>query len=176
VGGETSVDLKSLVREFPDFPIHGVSFKDITPVLADAEALRFVARELTEWVRPLAPDVIVGGEARGFVLGGVLAHELGCGFVPARRPGKLPGETVSAEYMIEYGSGALELSTAAIREGARVVIHDDVLALGGTSRAMIDLIERLGGEVVGCAFIIELTFLNGRSQIERYPVHSVISY
>jgi adenine phosphoribosyltransferase len=167
-------DLKALVREVPDFPTRGIGFKDIMPLLADAEALHEVVARMTEWGRERSPQVVVGGEARGFLLGSALAYELGCGFVPARRPGKLPPETISAEYSLEYGTNVLELQRHAIEKGARVLIHDDVLATGGTAAAMAGLVEELGGEVVGFAFLIELSFLGGREQLGGRDVLALI--
>jgi adenine phosphoribosyltransferase len=170
------VDLKALVREVPDFPTPGIGFKDIMPLLADAEALHEVVARMTEWGRERSPHVVVGGEARGFLLGSALAYELGCGFVPARRPGKLPPKTISAEYSLEYGTNVLELQRSAIEEGTRVLVHDDVLATGGTAAAMAGLVEQLGGEIVGFAFLIELSFLGGREQLGGRDLLSLITY
>jgi adenine phosphoribosyltransferase len=171
-----SVDLKAKVRDVADFPTPGIGFKDIMPLLADAVALREAVDRMTEWAAPLEPAVVVGSEARGFFIGPALAYKLGCGFVPARRPGKLPLETISAEYALEYGSNVLELQADAIDRGARVLIHDDVLATGGTAAAMAALVEQLGGEVVGVAFLIELAFLNGRDHLGGRDVLSLIEY
>jgi len=171
-----AVDLASKIRDIPDFPKEGIVFKDIMPLLADPEALRQTVEELAAFARPLSPDLVLGAEARGFILGGALAYELGCGFVAARKPGKLPWETVSAEYDLEYGTDSLELHADAIAHGARVLVHDDLLATGGTARAKCDLVEKLGGAVVGIAFVIELEFLHGRSKLEGYDVHSLIKY
>jgi adenine phosphoribosyltransferase len=170
------VDLASKIRDVPDFPKEGIVFKDIMPLLADPEALADTVERLAEFAEPLKPDVILGAEARGFILGGALAYRLGCGFVAARKPGKLPWETVSAEYELEYGIDSLELHADALRRGARVVVHDDLLATGGTARAKIDLVEQLGGQVVGLAFVIELEFLNGREKLDGYDVFSLIRY
>jgi adenine phosphoribosyltransferase len=159
------VDLRSKIREVQDFPTPGVGFKDITPLLADPEALRETIGTLAEWVRSREPDLVLGAEARGFILGPAIAAEVGVGFVPARRPGKLPPETVSATYVLEYGENALEVHPDLIPPGARVVIHDDVLATGGTVEAIAKLVRQLGGEVVGACFIIELTFLGGREKL-----------
>jgi adenine phosphoribosyltransferase len=159
------VDLRSKIREVQDFPTPGVGFKDITPLLADPEALRETIGTLAEWVRSREPDLVLGAEARGFILGPAIAAEVGVGFVPARRPGKLPPETVSATYVLEYGENALEVHPDLIPAGARVVIHDDVLATGGTVEAIAKLVRQLGGEVVGACFIIELTFLGGREKL-----------
>jgi len=170
------IDLKTKIREVPDFPTPGVGFKDITPLLADREALQETIDALAGWVREKKPDVILGAEARGFILGAAIAAAAGCGFVPARRPGKLPPETVSASYVLEYGENVLELHPDLIPKGARVVIHDDVLATGGTVEAIRGLVERLGGEVVGACFIIELTFLGGRERLKDLDVHALIAY
>jgi adenine phosphoribosyltransferase len=168
--------LKARIRDVPDFPEPGIVFKDIMPLLADPACLRETVDLLAEWVEPRKPDVILGAEARGFILGAALAYKLGCGFVAARRPGKLPWKTVSATYALEYGENALELHADAIAGGARVLVHDDVLATGGTARAICDLAEQLGGEIVGVAFVIELAFLEGRRHLEGYDVHSLITY
>lgn len=165
-----------MIRDVPDFPRPGVGFKDITPLLADAESLKQTRDELAAWARGFSPDLVLGAEARGFILGAALAAEIGCGFVPARRPGKLPPETVSATYALEYGQNSLELHPDAISDGARVLIHDDVLATGGTVEAIGKLVERLGGEVVGVCFILELTFLNGRDKLGEWPVHALLAY
>jgi adenine phosphoribosyltransferase len=171
-----AVDLASKIRDIPDFPKPGIVFKDIMPLLADPEALRAAVDGLAEFARPRRPDLVMGAEARGFILGGALALQLGCGFVAARKPGKLPWETVSAEYELEYGTDSLELHADAIAEGARVLIHDDLLATGGTAHAKVELVEKLGGEVVGIAFVIELAFLHGRDRLQGYDVHSLITY
>jgi adenine phosphoribosyltransferase len=170
------VDLASKIRDVPDFPKPGIVFKDMMPLLADREAFRDTVERLAAYAEPLRPDVILGAEARGFILGGALAYRLDCGFVAARKPGKLPWDTVSAEYELEYGMDSLELHTDALKRGARVLIHDDLLATGGTAKAKIDLVEQLGGEVVGLAFVIELEFLHGRDRLEGYDVFSLIQY
>jgi len=169
-------ELKDKIRDVADFPTRGIVFKDIMPLLADSESLREAVDRLAEWAEPRRPDVILGAEARGFILGGAMAYKLGCGFVAARKPGKLPWRTVSAKYALEYGFDALELHADAIKSGHRVLIHDDLLATGGTAKAKIDLVEQLGGEVVGLAFAIELEFLNGRERLDGYDVHSLIQY
>jgi len=169
-------DLKSKVREVQDFPTPGVGFKDVTPLLADAQLLRETVGELAEWVRSKNADIVLGAEARGFWIGSAIAIEAGVGFVPARRPGKLPPETVSASYFLEYGENSLELHPELIRDGARVVIHDDVLATGGTVEAIKGLVEQLGGVVVGACFIIELTFLGGRERLADIDLHALITY
>jgi adenine phosphoribosyltransferase len=169
-------DLRAKVREVPDFPTPGVGFKDVTPLLADAATLRRTVTELGAWVKERKPDLVLGAEARGFWLGSAIAVEAGVGFIPARRPGKLPPETVSARYVLEYGENVLELHPGLIHEGARVVIHDDVLATGGTVEAICGLVEQLGGVVVGACFIIELTFLSGREKLGELDLHALISY
>ena len=169
-------DLASKVRDVPDFPKPGIVFKDIMPLLANPEALRATVDQLAEWAEPRRPDLILGAEARGFITGGALACKLGCGFVAARKPGKLPWRTVSVKYALEYGFDALEVHADAIIRGQRVLVHDDVLATGGTARAKCELVEQLGGEVVGVEFIIALDFLNGRERLGDYDVHALISY
>jgi adenine phosphoribosyltransferase len=165
-----------MVREVPDFPTPGVGFKDVTPLLADPASLKQTVGELADWVRERNPDLVLGAEARGFWLGSAIALEAGVGFIPARRPGKLPPETVSASYVLEYGENSLELHPDLIPQGARVVIHDDVLATGGTVNAIRGLVEQLGGEVVGACFIIELTFLGGREKLGGLDLHALITY
>jgi adenine phosphoribosyltransferase len=172
----TAVDLRTKIREVPDFPEPGVGFKDIAPLLGDATALRQAVGQLAAWSAERSPDLVLGAEARGFWLGAAIACEVGCGFVPARRPGKLPPETVAARYALEYGENALEVNAAAISEGARVVIHDDVLATGGTVKAIAGLVEQLGGHVVGVNFVIDLTFLGGREKLSGYDLFSLIEY
>ena len=169
-------DLRTKIREVPDFPTPGVGFKDITPLLADREALQETIDGLSAWVRTRQPDLVLGAEARGFILGAAIAAAAGCGFVPARRPGKLPPETVAASYVLEYGENALEVHPDLIPPGARVVIHDDVLATGGTVQAIRGLVERLGAEVVGACFIIDLTFLGGRERLRGLDIVSLIEY
>ena len=170
------MDLRSKIREVQDFPTPGVGFKDITPALADPETLKEVIARLSAWAREKQPDLILGAEARGFILGAAIAAAADCGFVPARRPGKLPPETVTASYVLEYGENALELHPDLIPKGARVVIHDDVLATGGTVEAICGLVQRLGGTVVGACFIIELTFLGGRQRLRDLDLYALIDY
>ena len=170
------MDFKQFVREVPDFPEPGVGFKDITPLMQDSVALRAAVDELAQWSAARTPDLILGAEARGYWLGAAIACQVGCGFVPARRPGKLPPETVTASYALEYGENALEVAKHAIEHGARVVIHDDVLATGGTVSAIAGLVEGLGGEVVGINFVIDLTFLGGRAKLEAYDLFSLMEY
>jgi adenine phosphoribosyltransferase len=172
----TAIDLKSRVREVPDFPEPGIGFKDISPLLLDPAALKQAVDDLAAWTAEREPDLVLGAEARGFILGAAIAMEAGCGFVPARRPGKLPPETVTARYLLEYGENALEVNADAIAHGARVVIHDDVLATGGTVEAIAGLVEGLGGHVVGVNFVIELSFLGGRERLARHDIYSLITY
>ena len=171
-----AIDLKTLVREVPDFPEPGVGFKDISPLLLDARALQQAIGDLAEWTRERQADLVLGAEARGFWLGAAVAVEAGCGFVAARRPGKLPPQTISASYALEYGENSLEVAADAIAHGSRVVIHDDVLATGGTVEAIAGLVEQLGGTVVGVNFVIELSFLGGRSRLQKYDLFSLITY
>jgi adenine phosphoribosyltransferase len=168
--------LKAKIRDVPDFPKPGIVFKDIMPLLGDPEALRSAVELLAEWSEPRRPDIVLGAEARGYITGGALACRLGCGFVAARKPGKLPWRTVAAKYALEYGFDTLEVHADSIRPGQRVLIHDDVLATGGTAKATIDLVEQLGAEVVGLPFIIELTFLDGRERLAGYDVYSLLQY
>lgn len=170
------VDLKTKIRDVPDFPKPGVVFKDIMPLLSDAEALRDAVERIADWAGPREPDIVLGAEARGYITGGALACRLGCGFVPARKPGKLPWRTVAVKYALEYGFDQLEVHADSIRPGQRVLVHDDVLATGGTAKATVELVEQLGGVVVGLPFIIELAFLNGRDRLGGYDVFSLIEY
>jgi adenine phosphoribosyltransferase len=171
-----TVDLRSKIRDVPDFPTEGILFKDVMPLIADPVAFRETIDRLAAWAGPRTPDVILGAEARGFIFGGALAYALGCGFVPARKPGKLPWETIEATYDLEYGTDTLVVHADAVSAGNRVIVLDDVLATGGTARAKIDLVERLGGTVVGVLFVIELTFLHGREKLDGYDVHALIDY
>jgi adenine phosphoribosyltransferase len=169
-------DLRSLIREIPDFPRPGIGFKDITPLMADAGALALAVQGLAEYARALEVEVVVAAEARGFLLGPALALELGAGFALARKSGKLPYETVSAEYLLEYGSDSLELHTDAVAAGHRVLVHDDLLATGGTAATLCELVEQLDGEVVGCGFLVELAFLGGRERLAGRDVHALLNY
>ena len=164
------------IRDIPDFPKPGIVFKDITPLFLDAEALREAVDALAAYAREREIEYVVSAEARGFVLGAAVAIALGGGFILARKPGKLPREVSSVEYQLEYGVDALEVHADAIRGGARVLVHDDLLATGGTAAALCDLVEQAGGVVAGCAFVIELEFLKGRERLSEYDVHSLISY
>jgi adenine phosphoribosyltransferase len=170
------VDLRPFVRAIPDFPREGILFRDITPLLLDATALDDAVTQLAARVGGDRIDFVVAAEARGFILGAALARELGAGFVPARKPGKLPAETISAEYTLEYGLDALEVHADALAHGARVLLHDDLLATGGTAGALCELVAGLGAEVVGCAFLVELTALGGRERLAPRPVHALLEY
>jgi adenine phosphoribosyltransferase len=170
------VDLRAHIREIPDFPKPGIGFKDITTLMADAEALDAAISGLADVVGEDDVEMVVAAEARGFLLGPALARELGAGFILARKPGKLPHDTVQAEYALEYGTDRLEVHSDALRPGARVVVHDDLLATGGTARAVCELVERLGGEVVACVFLAELAFLDGRERLAGYDVRSLVVY
>lgn len=169
-------DLGSYIRSIPDFPKPGIVFRDITPLLASPAGLGASLAALTDLTRHLQPDIVIGAEARGFLFGPALAHSLGAGFVLARKPGTLPHRTIRHEYALEYASSVLEVHEDAIPAGARVLVHDDLLATGGTARALCRLAEQLGGEVVGCAFLIELAFLAGREALADYDVHALIRY
>lgn len=171
-------NLKKLIREIPDFPKPGILFYDITTLLKDPYGFRTTIDRLTEMVGDSGAriDTVVGMEARGFIFAPALAYRLGAGFVPIRKPKKLPAETERVEYELEYGTDCLEVHKDAIGKGHRVLIADDLLATGGTAKAVIDLVERLGGEVVACAFVIELTFLGGREKLAPHKVASLLSY
>lgn len=170
------IELKDLVRSIPDFPKKGIIFRDITTLLKDGEGFRRAVGELAAKYEGRKIDKIVCVEARGFLLGGAMAYMLGCGVVPVRKPGKLPAEKLSQSYDLEYGKDAVEVHRDAISRGERVLLVDDLLATGGTARAAADLVERLGGEMVGCAFLIELCDLKGRNLLNKYDVFSVIAY
>jgi len=170
------MDLEKIIRDVPDFPKAGIVFKDITTLLQDGDAFRQALNQMMKKYLDEKIDKVLAVEARGFVFGGVLAYKLGCGFVPARKPGKLPYRTIGEEYILEYGSNALEIHEDSIRPGERVLIVDDLLATGGTALAAAKLAEKLGGEVVGIEFLIELSFLHGREKLSRYKVNSLITY
>lgn len=168
--------MKALIRDIPDFPAPGIMFRDITPILQDPKALKEVIGSMAESIAPMKPDVIVGIESRGFILGVPVAVELGVGFVPVRKAGKLPAETIRAEYALEYGTNAVEIHRDAILPGMRVAIVDDLLATGGTAKAAVQLVEELGGKVAGISFLIELEFLNGRQLFNGYNISTLIKY
>ncbi len=168
--------LRARVRDVPDFPKPGIVFKDLTPLFGDAEALREATGALAGYARSVEADFVVAAEARGFVLGGAVAVEAGAGFILARKPGRLPAQTDAVEYQLEYGVDALEVHRDALGDGARVLVHDDLLATGGTARALCDLVEGAGATVAGCAFVVELAFLGGRERLAPHEVHCLISY
>ena len=169
-------DLKNLIREVPDFPKPGINFYDITTLLKDPKGLRRTLNHMTGHYNDTDIDTIIGIESRGFIFAVPMAQHLGCGFVPVRKPGKLPSETASATYDLEYGTDTLEIHRDAIGNGHRVWIVEDRLATGGTAKACADLVSEIGGEIVGLAFLVELTFLGGRSRLNGYDVHSFIKY
>ncbi|HEY3374079.1 MAG TPA: adenine phosphoribosyltransferase [Candidatus Aquicultor sp.] len=170
------MDLKSYIRDIPDWPKEGIVFKDITPLLADKDGFKYAIDSMAEHYDGERIDVVLGAEARGFIFASALAYRLGAGFIPARKPGKLPYKTCRAEYELEYGTDCLEMHEDAIKPGDRVLIADDLIATGGTVSAKAQLVEQLGGTVVGMAFLIELGFLNGREKIGEYEVFSLITY
>ena len=171
-----SLELKKYIRSIPDFPIKGVLFRDITTLLKEPYGINKTIDELVKFVEGAEIDKVVGIESRGFIFGSLLAQRLGVGFIPVRKPGKLPAETDSQTYQLEYVKDSIEIHKDAIDPGDKVLIHDDLLATGGTAEATVKLIEKLGGEVVQLSFIIELTFLNGRNKLRGYEIRSIISY
>jgi adenine phosphoribosyltransferase len=171
-----TTDLREFIEDIPDFPEPGIVFKDITPLFLDPGALRGAIDSLGRHAASVQADFVVSAEARGFVLGGAVAAAAGAGFILARKPGKLPRDTSSVEYQLEYGVDALEVHSDAIGHGARVLVHDDLLATGGTASALCQLVERAGATVAGCAFVVELEFLGGRERLAPHAVHSLISY
>lgn len=170
------MDLKQKIRDIMDFPKEGICFKDITTLLKDGEAFRYAIKELAENFKDKGVELVAGPEARGFLIGAPLAYELGAGFVPARKSGKLPANTVSSEYELEYGKDKLEMHVDAIKQGQKVLVVDDLLATGGTIYSTIEMVEQLGGDIVGVAFLIELTFLKGRDNLKGYDIYSIIKY
>lgn len=168
--------LRDLIRDVPDFPKPGIIFKDITPLLAHPAGLSLSVEYLTQPFRHMQIDIVTGAESRGFIFGTAVARNLSAGFVPIRKPGRLPAETISEEYTLEYGSEAVEIHTDAIQPGERVLMVDDVLATGGTMAACCRLVEKLGGQIAGIAVLIELSFLDGRKQLNGYPLHSILTY
>lgn len=173
---ENAVDLARMIRDIPDFPKKGIVFKDITTLLKDPVAFKCAIDQIGCRFSGRDIDLVVGMESRGFIIGAPLAYNLGAGFVPVRKEGKLPATCIKEEYALEYGTSVLEIHQDAIQPGQRVLLVDDLLATGGTMKATVDLVERLGGKPVGIAFLIELTFLNGRSRLEGYEVFSLIRY
>ena len=164
------------IRTIPDFPETGVLFRDITTLLKNGPAFSEMINELAEKMSIYKPDLVVGPESRGFIMGSAVAFKLGCGFVPVRKPGKLPAEVLRHEYKLEYGTDTLEIHQDSITKGQRVIIVDDLLATGGTAGATVKMIEALGGEVVSLGFLIELTYLNGREHLKGYPIETLIEY
>ena len=171
-----TLDLRERIRDVPDFPTEGVVFKDLMPLIADPEYFAETIHRLADWSRPREPALILGAEARGFIFGAALAYAIGAGFIAARKPGKLPRETIEASYALEYGMDSLQVHRDAVTPGARVMVLDDVLATGGTAKAKVELVEELGGIVAGALFVIELEFLHGRDRLAGYDVHSLIQY
>lgn len=176
MSAKPQTDLAAHVRDIPDFPKPGIVFKDVTPLLKSPAVFQEVVDRLAQQAAPLKPDFVVGIESRGFLFGAPLALQLGAGFLPVRKPGKLPYEVERIDYSLEYGSGSLEIHADALTEGHRVLIVDDLLATGGTAYASRALVERLGGTVVGAGFVIELAFLEGRNRLEGVPVFSLLTY
>jgi adenine phosphoribosyltransferase len=172
------MDLKALIRDIPDFPQAGIIFRDITTLLSNSEGLRYTINALTEKCRSqnLIPDYIVGMESRGFIFGTPLAYQLGVGFIPVRKPGKLPAAVHKVEYELEYGTDSLEIHQDALRQNAKVLIVDDLIATGGTAAATAELLQKIGAQVLGFAFIIELTGLNGRDKLPDLPIISLVEY
>ncbi|MGB3161192.1 MAG: adenine phosphoribosyltransferase [Carnobacterium sp.] len=170
------MDLKKYIADVPDFPEQGIIFRDISPLMADGEAYRYATNEISKYAKDKGVDMIVGPEARGFIVGCPVAYELGIGFAPARKKGKLPRETVEVSYGLEYGNDVLQIHKDAIKPGQKVLVCDDLLATGGTIAATIKLIEQLGGEVVGTAFLVELSELKGRNKIEGYDILALMEY
>jgi adenine phosphoribosyltransferase len=169
-------DLKNVIRCVPDFPKKGINFIDITTLVKDSAATKKTAQMLFDFVKDKKIDKVVGIESRGFIIGALLADKLNVGFVPVRKPGKLPAETIKETYELEYGTDTVEIHKDAITAGERVLIHDDLLATGGTAEAACKLVEKLGGEVVQVSFIVELSFLNGRDKLSKYDVKSLVVY
>ncbi len=170
------MQLEKFIADVPDFPKKGILFKDITPLMQNGEALKYTMEKLSEYAKEKGATLVVGPEARGFLFGTPVAALMGVGFVPVRKPDKLPREAIEYEYDLEYGSSKLCIHKDAIEKGEKVVIIDDLLATGGTVEASIKLVEQLGGIVVGCAFLIELGFLKGRDRLKNYDIYSLIQY
>jgi adenine phosphoribosyltransferase len=169
-------DLRALIREVPDFPKPGILFYDITTLLKDPEAFRSVIDHMVDQVKGTGIDIVVGMESRGFIFSAPMAYQLDAGFVPVRKLGKLPAETIEVEYELEYGTATLEIHRDAIQSGQRVLIVDDLLATGGTVMGTIELVRRLGGEIAGLSFMVELTGLEGRAKLEEYSIHTLLTY
>ena len=170
------MNYKDYIGDIPDFPQDGILFRDVTPLMADGDVFKKACDEIIAFAKEVNAEVVVGPESRGFIFGCPVAYELGIGFVPVRKPGKLPRETVSVSYDLEYGSNELQVHKDSIKKGQRVLIVDDLLATGGTVDATIQMVKELGGVVAGCAFLIELAGLNGREHLKEYPVFALMSY
>ena len=168
--------LQALIRDVPDFPKPGIMFKDITPLLADPSGLAMAVETMANPFRKDRVDLVIGAESRGFIFGTAIAQALSCGFVPIRKPGKLPSKTFSVDYDLEYGTDTLEMHVDGISEGTRVLMVDDLLATGGTMSACLDMVRRTGAEIVAASFLIELTFLEGRQRLSGVNIHSAITY
>ena len=170
------MELKDYIRNIKDYPKEGILFRDITTLLKDKDAFKLAIDKMAEQVKDKKVDLIVGAESRGFLIGSALAYKMGCGFIPVRKKGKLPYKTISEEYALEYGTDTLFMHEDAIKKGDNVLVVDDLIATGGTALAMIKMVEKLGGNVIGSSFLIELEELNGRKEIEKYPINVLIKY
>jgi adenine phosphoribosyltransferase len=170
------MEIKNLIRDVPDFPKKGIVFKDITTLIKDKEGFKYTLDKLYNLAKNKGITKVVGIESRGFIFGGALAERLNAGFVPIRKPGKLPAETISESYALEYGTDSIEIHKDAVTKGDKVLLHDDLLATGGTMEAACKLIEKLGAEIVQISFLIELTFLDGKSKLNNYDIYSLIKY
>ena len=173
---EEKEKIEKLIRSVKDFPEKGVIFRDITTALKNKEGLKIIIKDFTDRYKDKGIDYVVGADARGFIFGAAIAYNIGAGFVPARKPGKLPAEVESIEYSLEYGKNSIEIHKDAFGEGSKILIVDDLLATGGTTAATVSLVQKLGGEVAGLAFLIELTFLHGRNKLPEYPIVSLVQY
>mgnify|MGYP004655784779 FL=1 len=170
------MELKDYIRSIQDYPKEGILFRDITTLLKDRDAFKLAIDKMAEQVKDKKVDLIVGAESRGFLIGSALAYKMNCGFIPVRKKGKLPYKTISEEYALEYGTDTLYMHEDAIKKGDNVLVVDDLIATGGTALAMIKMVEKLGGNVIGSSFLIELEELNGRKEIEKYPINILIKY
>lgn len=170
------MELKDYIRNIKDYPKEGILFRDITTLLKDKDAFKLAIDKMAEQVKDKKIDLIVGAESRGFLIGSALAYRMNCGFIPVRKKGKLPYKTISEEYALEYGTDTLFMHEDAIKKGDNVLVVDDLIATGGTALAMIKMVEKLGGNIIGSSFLIELEELNGRKEIEKYPINVLIKY
>lgn len=170
------MELKDYIRSIQNYPKEGILFRDITTLLKDKDAFKLAIDKMAEQVKDKKVDLIVGAESRGFLIGSALAYKMNCGFIPVRKRGKLPYKTISEEYALEYGTDTLYMHEDAIKKGDNVLVVDDLIATGGTALAMIKMVEKLGGNVIGSSFLIELEELNGRKEIEKYPINILIKY